>query len=245
MDDLTLASVELVASPRPVAKNGATNSSDFNAFQSEVLADLAEIAEFLNEDLLPILQALPSEAADGLDGAALHADRSQDTPLFRDASGTPYTVSQVLTAISGAQSALSLQIAELGGRVLSLQSRLSSTSQNDLRASVQSLQDSYTNVYNKLGAMLGDVSAQAVVLSKIRKAAVQIPAGPAGTSQIEVVFNPAFADNDYVASVSLETTGGLMVQGFTKNPDGAGLTVSVSADGTEPTGTLHVIAQAF
>lgn len=245
MQNLNPDSVELVSSPRPVPLNGSPVSADFNLFQTEVLADLAELADFVNESLLPILQGLASTAATGLDGSGLYADRTKDDPLFRDSDGNLETVSGALGALKTQQTSLVQQISDLSARVLSLQTRLSTTSQNDLRATVQSLQNSYTTLYNRISGLLGDVALQGSSLSKIRKMAVDIPAQAAGSHTIDVLFDPSFADNSFVATLGIETAGGLTISGFTKKAAGAGLEVRILADGTNPTGVLHVLANSL
>lgn len=243
--DLTIDSVELVTSARPVPKHGAPDSSDFNAFQTEVLADLAELADCINESLLPVLRGLPDTAAEGLDGAALLAGRNNTGPLFRDSNGTLLTVADSLTSLFDLQTLAGQSLADLSARVLSLQSRLSSTSQNDLRASVQALQEAYTVLYNRTSQLLADVAAQRTALSKTRLASIDIEAGPAGTRSVEALFATPFADNNYVVSLAMETQGGLSASGFAKLDNGAGISVQVLSDATLPTGVLHVTAQAL
>lgn len=243
---ISIASVELVASPRPVPRNGSPDSSDFNAFQTEVLADLAEISDFLNESILPILQALPSAAATGLDGAGLYADLSKSDPLFRDNLGNSYTVSEVFSSLAATQAALKQQMTDLAARVLSLQSRLATTQQNDLRASVQALHDSYSSLVTKMSGILGDVALQGSILAKTRKVSVDIqPVSEAGNNVVDVTFDPPFADNTYVVTLALETSGGMSVQNFIKKDNGGGLVVNLLSDATSPSGILNILAQAF
>lgn len=245
MNDLKISSVELVASPRPVPQNGAPNSQDFNAFQNEVLADLADFADLINESLLPMLETLPETAAQGLDGNTIYADRSKNESLFRDAGGNRYTVSEVLSSQSAIQKDLAQQMTDLSARVLALQTRLATTQQNDLRASVQSLQDSYAYLLARMSGMLGDVATQGIELAKTRKIAINInPILVAGNSLVDVTFDPPFVDNTYVVTTALETSGGLTVQNFIKKDAGAGLIVNILADATSPEGVLHILAQA-
>lgn len=244
MNDLNLSSVELVASPRIVPLNGAPKSADFNAFQKEALKDLSDLATFINEGLLPILNVLPVSAAAGLDGAALYANRSSDNPLFRDAQGNVYTVAEVLSKVSGAQDALAQQLAEVQARIRALQTRLATTTQNDLRASVQSIQDATLTVSRQLTEVLGDVVTQGARLSGMRRMVVDLEAHFAGTYELDVVFAQALPNNDYAVALTVEGAG-ITIASFVKQADGAGLTVSLVYDGTEPTGKLHVLAQTL
>lgn len=244
MPNLQPDSVELVTSPRPAPLNGSPSTTDYNLTQKEILADLAELADFANEVLLPILQGLPAAAANGLDGAALYADSAASNPLFRDAQGTLYSVSQVLAALSAAQNALTQQVSDLTARIAALQTRLATTAQNDLRASVQSLSDSYGSLLARTTSLLGDVAGQALQLSKMRRLSLDIPPQTvAGTVLFEALFTPPFADNAYVACVTVEGAG--LFTTYVKKLDGAGLDVAVTADGTSPSGTVHVLACAL
>lgn len=66
------------------------------------------------------------------------------------------------------------------------------------------------------------------------------------TGVVDVLFPAAYADNNYTASVAIETLAAdfsVTVVGFVKKPNGAGVTVMYNAVGAGRNATAHVIAQ--
>jgi hypothetical protein len=245
MSNLNLSSIELRASTRKVPFGGAPASQDWNAFQEEVLSDLAEIATLINDDLLPALNALPAAAAGGLDGMAIYADRNSDSPLLRDAQGTPYTLTEVIAKVAAAQDTLASQVAEVQARILVLQKRLATTNQSDLRSSVQSLQNSVASLSGKLADMLGDVATYGARLAGMRRLVLDIGPLVTGNTDLDVVFAPAMSSDNYAVSLAVEGTSSISVVSFVKKENGAGLTVTLLADASSPSGKLHVTAQSL
>jgi hypothetical protein len=58
MADLNLNTVELTSTLRTAPLNGSPSSSDFNEGQRETLVDLATIVSFINNQILPLVNAL-------------------------------------------------------------------------------------------------------------------------------------------------------------------------------------------
>jgi hypothetical protein len=171
MSNLSIPTAELVTTMRTVPKNGAPSSDDYNATNREILADLATISSILNDSILPVLNALPDTAAQGLDGRAMYAGLDSANSLFYSASAARYvTVAEVLISLATADSDVLLKLNDLGARVISLQSKLASTSQNDILSSVQAFSDQVRQVQSQLATALQAIDGQAAQLANSRAA---------------------------------------------------------------------------
>lgn len=244
MPNFSPASIELKTSVVKAPANGVISSREYNALQLEILNDLSEITTFLNEQLMPLLSALPSGAADGLHGGAIYADISAATSLFVDSAGNRYTVSEVLAALSSLQTALGRRMDEIAGRLTALTSRLALDDTNDLRVSLQGVQDSYQGVSSLVSRLAADVSLSLLLSGKSRAVLVDLPAAAAGPVDVAVSFTPSFTEN-YAVCASIDGTSGITVSEITRVSDGSGVIVTVVYDGTNPSGSLNVIARAL
>jgi len=257
---LSLPSVELTTVIAKVPQSGSPSSSDFNAFQEQVLNDLANIVNLVNEQVLPVLNALPASASTGLDGSNIYASKSVNTPLFQDQNGNLYKVSDVLSLLSNAQQVLNSSMASLSAQVTALQTRLATTNQNNLQNSVQALQGAISSIQGSLNTMAANVSAANLAVANFRGVSIPFTSLPSGINTLNVIFTPAFANNNYTPTFSVEipvdadstTYGGagtgldaVIVGTFVKLPNGQGLTVNVTVDATAPTGVLHVMARGL
>lgn len=146
MANVNLNTVELVTTLRTAPMNGAPSSTDYNEGQREMLVDLAALAGFINDTLLPLLDALPDsallpvEAPIGIEGRTIWADTSDQGPTFFNAlSNTPLTVADAIRHVTGILNTNSQKLTDLGIEVASLQARLSSTNQNDIALALQNL----------------------------------------------------------------------------------------------------------
>ena len=92
MPELNLESIELTTTLRRAPKNGSPSTHDYNASLSEILTDLSNIVTFLNEEIMPICNALPEAAADGLTRSSLYAAAGTDNDFFLNSDGIPLTV---------------------------------------------------------------------------------------------------------------------------------------------------------
>lgn len=153
MPDLNLNTVELVTTIRTAPQNGSPSSSDYNECQREVLVDLAAIVGFINNKILPLINALPDtsllplDAPVGIEGRTIWSDTSDQSPVFFDTlSNVPLTLADSLRVIDGILGANSQQLTDLGIEVASLQARLSSTNQNDIALALQNLSSSLNSL---------------------------------------------------------------------------------------------------
>ena len=82
MTPINILTVDLASTLRTVPRNGSPSSVDYNDTARETLTDLATLAGFINDTLLPILNTLPSTASTGLYGSTLQASSDPTNPLF-------------------------------------------------------------------------------------------------------------------------------------------------------------------
>jgi hypothetical protein len=244
MANLDIPSLELTSSARPVPANGSPGSLDFNAFQNGVVADLANIAELLNEQVLPVLAGLASQATDGVDGTSIWGNQkaSSSDHIFRDSSGNPYSLSDLISRLYAAQGSLAQAGNDLSAQLLAVQTRLATTQQNDLRASVQSLQDSINIILPQLTSALATIATQGAAIAKRRTVLLPVSTSDSAPHQVTVTFNPAFPDGNFLAEVSVESADGLILTSWKKMPDYT-LQVTVQSGAGGASGNLHVLAQ--
>jgi hypothetical protein len=147
--DLNLSSVELTSTLRTAPLNGPTSSSDYNSSQRENLVDLATLADFINNILLPLLNALPAGALlpiatpVGIEGRTIWTDTSDKSSLFFDTlSSVPLTLADTIRVLNGIVSIMQQQLIDQGIEVASLQARLASTNQNDISLALQNITSS-------------------------------------------------------------------------------------------------------
>jgi len=247
MSNLDVSSVELISSVRTVPLNGAPSSNDFNQFQKDTISDLASIVVFLNETLLPIISSLSSAAAGGLDGTGLWGNQnavSTDT-FFRDPNGNLYSVADLLSQLSAANSSLLQTCNDLNGQLEAIQTRLATTQQNDLRVSVQNLQDSVSSILSQISSILPVQATQAQTLANQRTAVVGLTSNVAQQLTVTINFVTPYSDNNYACSVTLETiTGsGASILSWSKQTNGAGIVVIVSTSSAAVSANVNVVAQ--
>jgi len=244
MSKIDLQSVELTTTLRTAPLNGAPSSKDYNALNKEILQDLSELSSFVNDQLLPVLAALPTEAKAGLEGATLYANSYSTDPLFYDGQ-SPKTVADALAYLSGLVGDLHNVVDDAQGRIKALQTRLATTDQNDLRSSMQSMQDTVRGLSVSLSAITGDLATLTLDKTGTRNLTQQITLA-SGVSIFEVTFDsPMPLNNVYSVLVTLDGGPGLSVVDYVRKPNGTGLTVRVSnanADAVEV--YLNVYAKA-
>ena len=142
---LNLSSIELTSTERRAPKNGAPSSRDFNDGQRETLVDLSGIADVLNNVVLPLLSSLPKTDPLILDGDGIYASH-QVSDLFVNST-------DVLTRINATVISLSSAVEDLSARVLSLQTRLATTNQNDVAKAIQGFADTLAVVTQRVAAL--------------------------------------------------------------------------------------------
>lgn len=147
MANLNLATVELVSTLRAAPQNGSPSSQDYNDSWSEALADLASLAGFVDDIIIPMLDGLsasimpnPGGSPNGLEGRFVFGDTSDLTPLFFDSLSTePLTVADSLRLLNGIISTVQTAINTINVEITALQTQLSSTNQNDVSQALQNL----------------------------------------------------------------------------------------------------------
>lgn len=252
MADLNLNTVELTSTLRTAPLNGSPSSSDFNEGQREALVDFASIVGFINNQLLPLINALPEGALlpslspVGIEGRTIWTDTSDQSTLFFDAlSTTPLTIADTLRVINGIVTTMRQQLIDQGVEVASLQARLASTNQNDIALALQNLSSALNQV--SVTQQVQNTTITQLQGSKVvtaRSTATSVSAGV--TANVTVLFTPAFNDDFYTASVNLEADApqGLVYAGaFQRDIVGLGLIVPVTNHSEDDvTVIVHVMA---
>lgn len=236
--DLNLSTVELTSTLRTAPLNGSPASSDYNASQRENLVDLASISAFINNTLLPLINALPagallpSQAPVGIEGRTIWTDTSDQSTLFFDSlSSTPLSIADTIRVLSGIVTVMSQQLTDQGVEVASLQARLASTNQNDIALALQNLSSALNQVtVNQQVQNTQITEIQGTKVVAVRSSSTLVSAGT--IENVTLTFPTAFLDNFYTVTVSLElasgTADGLVdTAGFVKNGVGVGVTVGV------------------
>jgi hypothetical protein len=250
MSNLNLEQVDLIAIQRAAPRNGAPSSEDYNDNAREVLRDLVSITEFLNEQLIPILAALPEAAQDGLTGATVFANPSETTNavFFNEQEARPYTVAEVMKNLVSSNVAALQKINDLSAKVAKLQTLLATTGQTDIIASVQSFADQIRNLGAMLNTVKGSLVSYEARFQQTKAVRLEIPSAETHTTQeIDVSWDIPYHSNDYTAVLSIEDpTGGLEVAGWSKLSNGRGVHVTVynASNGTVDNAILHMIGQA-
>ncbi len=253
MSNLNLNTVELTSTLRTAPLNGSPSSSDFNSGQRETLVDLAALSGFINDILLPLLNALPAGALlpfltpVGIEGRTIWTDTSDESTLFFDSlANTPLSIADTIRVINGIVTTMSQQLIDQGVEVASLQARLASTNQNDIALALQNLSSALNQVsVNKQVQNTQITELQGSKVISVRSSPTNIPAGT--TAPVTLVFPVAYNDNFYTVSVSIEIPGGangLVNPGaFVKNGLGVGITVSiVNYDTADHSVIVHLMA---
>lgn len=245
MDTMNIPSVDLVSTLRTAPKNGAPSSSDYNDTMREILADLGSLSEAINSAVIPVINTLPSMAAEGLEGRTIYASLDPDkTPLFYSESAKKFfTVADVLQNLHTLIAQSNNQLTDVMGRIVALQSSLATTSHNDVINAVQGFTDQIRQVSYSLSSLTRAVDAHAETLAKTQTMRVEETVSAGGTKVLEVSWPVAFPDDSYTVVLSVEGADGRAW--FTKTGTGAGVAVTISsAEETEKIFTIHLIAKA-
>jgi|SRR5208337_2216990 len=251
--DLNLSTVELTSTLRTAPLNGSPSSSDYNSSQRENLVDLATLTDFINNTLLPLINALPagallpSIAPVGIEGRTIWTDTSDQSTLFFDSlSSLPLSIADTIRVINGIVTVNAQQLTDIGVEVASLQARLASTNQNDIALALQNLTSALNQVtVNQQIQNTQITQIQGTKIVSIRSVSTLIPSG--STAPVSLVFATAYADNAYTVSVSVECVGGdnglVSAGSFQKDGVGTGITVSISNyDVSDHNVIVHLLA---
>ena len=151
--DLNLSTVELTSTLITAPLNGAPSSADYNDSQRANLVDLSTIVSFINNQILPLINALPAGALlptnspVGIQGATIWTNTGDQGQLFFDSlSSTPLTIYESFNILNGILTTNSQQLIDLGVEVASLQSLLASTNQNEISLALQNLSSSLSQL---------------------------------------------------------------------------------------------------
>jgi hypothetical protein len=253
MATLGLNSIELVSALRKVPLNGSPNSQDYNDSQREVLADLSSLASFVDNLLLPLVNALPStallpsNAPIGIEGRTILSDTSDQTNVFFDSTASKsLSIADSLRILNGIISNVNQTIVDLGIEVAALQTRLATTNQNDIALAIQNITaslNSLTTTQNSVSSTANDNSARLARFKSKRTTTGVVSAS--STKTVLVSWANAFADNSYTVSIAMEdATNDLKVEAFAFQSNGAGIEVVVTNTNqtTDRTGNIHVSA---
>lgn len=261
--DLNLPTVELTSTLRTAPLNGSPSSSDYNSSQRENLVDLAAITGFINNTLLPLINALPAGALlplqtpVGIEGRTIWTDTSDQSNLFFDSlSSVPLTIADSLRALNGIVTVMNQQLTDQGVEVASLQARLASTNQNDIALALQNLSSALNQVtvnQQVQNVQITEIQGTKAITVRSDQAgqsgAVLVTAGSTATATLTFPSTPpAFNDNFYTVTASAEVQEGanglVSIGGFQKNGVGVSVTVSISNyDASDHHVIVHVIAQ--
>jgi hypothetical protein len=247
MPNLDIQTVELVTSLRVAPANGAPSSAEYNEVMREMLADFSSITSIINDQLLPIVNALPSTAITGLEGKTLYSDSSDSTSLFYDANqARSLTVSESLKLMQAIVNSVNQKITDLSIQVGALQSRLSSTKQNDIALAIQGLSDSINairGITTSQGGMITELQALGQLdWQKVSTGSVT----PTSTESIEIDWAVPFPNNSYVVTYALQDDSGFLeITGFSYLTAGAGVLIRVrnTDSSLTHTGTVHAHAR--
>lgn len=254
MANLDLSTVELTSTLRTAPLNGAPSSSDYNAGQRETLVDLSTLSDFINNQLLPLINALPASALlpdnapVGMEGRTIWADTSDQSNLFFDSlASVPLSIADAMRVLNGMVSTMSQELVDIGVEVASLQARLASTNQNDIALALQ-------NLSSALNQVSVNQQTQNVTITQIQGASIVVKRSsstnvPSGTSvNVPITFDVAFDDDFYTATLGLEVPSGpqglVYIGGFQRVATGAGMSIAVTNhDSSDHSVIVHVMAQ--
>lgn len=251
--DLNLSTVELTSTLRTAPLNGQASSTDYNESQRENLVDLTVLADFINNTLLPLLNALPAGALEpsvdpvGIEGRTINSDTSDQSALFFDSlTSSPLTIANSLRILNGIVTTMSQQLIDMGVQVASLQARLASTNQNDIALALQNLSSALNQISVNQQIQNTQINEiQGAQITRVRSNPVVVNAGT--VNSVTMIFGVAFVDNSYTCTVGaecLEGFNGLVeANSFQKNGLGVGVTVGlVNHDVLNHTVIVHVMA---
>lgn len=245
---LTLPNLELVSTLRVSPLNGPPSSQDYNDGEQEKLVDLSTVVTFLNNILLPMLNALAPVTATGIEGNGVYGDTtSQEALFYNSLTGEPLVMSDSLRLLYGQLQTLQTIQANLSTAVASLQARLSSSNQNDIALALQGFTSNLNAQLGQIKALqqaLSDLQGLSIASADARVASPSV--SPGAIEAVEVIWTIPFGDNNYTVSYGINDTSGFMqVTGYSYLPSGTGILVHVlnTDPDTAHTGTVNCLAR--
>ena len=228
--NLDLQSVELVSVLHTAPANGAPSSADYYDGELEKITDLATLVSFINNVLLPMFNALPPQAATGLEGTSIYSDiAAQDALVYDSLTGQPLTVTESMRVLNGRLQTMQTTVIYLSQQVSSLQARLSASGQDDISLALQGITSTLAAQAAQIINLSNTISGLQVVSTSVLDAKVQTPMiGPGALETVIVNWSIAFPDNNYVVIYGMEDiSGSLTITGFSYLDNGVGLRVNV------------------
>lgn len=251
MSTLNLNTVELVSSLYTAPRNGAPSSSDYNDFQKEVLADLVSLSSFINDTLLPMVNALPegamlpAESPVGIEGRTVYSDTSDQNSLFYDSlAGQPLTLADSLRLVNGMLTTFKTRLEDMGIEVAALQTRLAADSRNDLALALENLTNSINQAVAAQSVQAQRLSDVEGELANTRKIRIATGSMAAGDNTVVITWSVPFSDNNYTVQLAMEDGDWfLSILGFAYQNSGVGINVRVhNSDSSSRTGVIHAYA---
>lgn len=242
-----LQNVELVSTLHTAPANGAPSSSDYYDGELEKVTDLAAIATFINDNLLPVLNALPALAATGLMGTAVYSDTTaQDALVYDSLTGDPLTITDSMRVLYGQIQTVQTAVTNISQQVSALQARLSASNQNDVALALQNITSSVAQYASQVTSLANSVSGMQQLIGTMMDASVQTPVIAVSSSvTVTINWSVPFADNTYVVTYGLnDNSGQLQITGFSYLAGGVGIQVFVKNNDLVNTHQGYVNAQA-
>jgi hypothetical protein len=242
---IDIPTVELVSVIRSAPANGAPSSLDYYDSDLEKVTDLSSLALFINNTLLPIVNALSPLASSGLLGTSCYSDTAnQDSLVYNNSTGQSLTITQSMRLLNGQLQIMQTVITNLSQQVTSLQTRLSSTSQDDLSLALQ-------NITSVLATQSAEIQSLQLTVSTLNSTnfttVIQETTGSISANSnatVSITWDSPFVDNTYMVSYALDDTSGyLSILSFAYVGTGTGINVLVKNSDTVNSHTGFVIAQ--
>jgi len=249
MSNLQLSNVELVSVLRTAPANGTPSSQDYYDSQSEAVADLAALVNFINVVLQPILSGLKSTASDGLESTSLYTDTSsKDAIAYNSTSEVYLTVADSLRILYGISQTLNTSLTNISQQVASLQAKLSATNQNDIALALQNITAQLVETAEKIASLTLAVSNMQEVSGSAESARIStLTIAPTSTESVRIIWSVPFSSNNYAVICGVEDSSGfLQTTGFTYLSNGTGVLVYVKNTDTKAShsGYVHVTASS-
>ncbi len=249
MATLDLQTVELVSVIRTAAENGAPSSLDYYDGEIEKVTDLSTIVLFINNTLLPILNALPAAAVDGLLGTACYTDiANQDSLVYDELTGIPLTITQSIRLLGGQVQTMNTTLSNVSQQAASLQARLSASNQSDISQALNTITSVLATNTAQVQALATTIgSIQALVGTEQDLVVSTGAVAESGTTQITITWANPFPNNTYSFLSSMEDASGyLQIVSYAYQAAGVGVYVNIKNNdtGAAHTGNIHATGRA-
>jgi hypothetical protein len=248
--DLTLEidALELTSALRIAPLNGAPSSDDYNDSEQEKLIDLSTLVNFVNNTIIPMLNALAPLASTGLEGSGVYGDSTSQEPLFFNSqTGTWIVLSDSLRMVYGQQQSTITALANMQTAVAALQARISSSNQNDISLALQGFTSTLNSQLSQIRSLQQAMSnLQALSITSADAQEPTPSVAPQSIESVVVTWTVPFTDNNYTVGLSInDASGYLQIMGFSYLDGGVGIVVRVlNTDQTAVhTGVVHALAR--